>query len=79
MDAVKRLLATEGQNRSVMKESSLWSVAVKRKKLNRFCVCVCVFIYLPHVDYQNIHSTRKMSTYLGSVDIFTSPYNTKHH
>lgn len=51
MDAVKRLLATEGQSRSVMKESSLWSVVVKREKLNRFCLRVCVFMYLPLIDY----------------------------
>lgn len=48
--AVKSLLATEGQSRSVMEEEAAFgllflTVRKKKKKLKRFFVCMCKDIF----------------------------------
>lgn len=37
-------------------------------------MCVCVFLYMLHTDYQNLHSTSKGRTFLRSEDILTGPH-----
>lgn len=37
-------------------------------------MCACVFVYLLHTEYQNTHSTSKVSTFLGNKDNMTGPH-----
>lgn len=32
-------------------------------------VCVCVFLYVLHIDYQSVHSTGKLRPFLGSEEL----------
>lgn len=40
-------------------------------------LCVCVFLYLLHTEYQNTHSTGKVRTLWGNKDILVGPRNSK--
>lgn len=40
-------------------------------------MCACVFFYLLHIEYQNLHSTSKGRTFYRSEDILTGPCNFK--
>lgn len=41
------------------------------------CACVRVFLYLPHIEYPNLHSTSNVRTFARSKDILAGPQNFK--
>lgn len=40
-------------------------------------VCLCLFLHLLYTEYQNLHSTTKVRTFLGREYILAGPDNFK--
>lgn len=57
----KRMLNEQIQNNS----ERLW----------RICVCVCVFLLLDHIEFQNARNSCKVRTVLGNTDTLAGPHN----
>ena len=41
------------------------------------CVCVCLCVHLLHPEFQNIHSTSKVRTFVGSENVLAGTHNLK--